>query len=403
MKVTFFPSVSRGTVAAPPSKSIAHRALICGALSAQSTVHGLSGSDDERATRRALQTLGASVVGAGDTVQIGGLNPRALPGVTLDCGESGSTLRFLLPLCLCGDVPITLTGRPRLMERPLTVYRTLCEENGLMFRQTETGVSVCGPLKSGHFSVPGDVSSQFISGLLFALPMLERESTLEITGRIESLPYIGLTVQTLAQFGVAVNRAGQIFTVAPQRVQSRTVTVEGDYSNAAFLDAFRLFGGTGAVTNLNPSSIQGDRIYKLYFDSLQKTGAVLDLADCPDLAPVLLAVAAAKHGGTFLHTARLRLKESDRGACMRTELLKFGVPIKVDADSITVPDVPLHAPDAILLSHNDHRIAMALSVLCAHTGGTLRGAEAVTKSFPDFFDRIRTLGIDFRISDEKTG
>ncbi len=396
MNVIIKPSTARGHVTAPPSKSMAHRALICGALSAGSTVTNVAHSDDINATLRCLASLGAHIEENGDTVHIGGLDPTAIaPIAPLDCGESGSTLRFMIPLCLLSDKPVTLTGAERLMQRPLGVYADLCTAAGLRFEQQGNTLTVCGPLGGGHYTVPGDVSSQFISGLLFALPLAEQDSVIQITGKAESLSYIDLTLKALADFGIRLLRTEDAIHIpAHQIYRPRNIAVEGDWSNAAFLEAFNLFGGDVAVAGLDTYSAQGDRVYRDLFARLDSgDNAPIDLGDCPDLAPILFAVAAAKQGGVFEGTARLKIKESDRAAAMQAELNKCGIPVTVENNRVIVHNAPLHAPTCPINGHNDHRIVMAMSVLCSLVGGEIAGAEAVAKSYPTFFDDITKLGI----------
>ncbi len=397
MRIQITPSTARGRITAPPSKSMAHRQLIGGALSGGSTVRGLAWSEDINATLRCLQALGTRSVIDGDTAHIGGLNPTiAAPTAPLDCGESGSTLRFLIPLCLLSSQPITLTGAPRLLQRPLGVYEALCREAGLLFRQEATTLTVCGPLPGGVYTVPADVSSQFISGLLFALPLAAEDSELRLTGTPESGSYIDLTLKVLRDFGILIHRPTVDRFIIPggQTYQPRQLTVEGDYSNAAFLEAFHLLGGTVTVDGLAADSLQGDRVYRALFARLAAGDATpIDLTDCPDLAPILFAVAAAKGGGTFTGTARLKIKESDRAAAMQAELLKCGIPVTVEDNRVIVHAAPLTAPTAPIDGHNDHRIVMAMSVLCSLVGGTIDGAEAVAKSYPTFFNDIQSLSI----------
>lgn len=390
MKLKIQPGKARGTVVAPPSKSMAHRLLICGALSQKSEISSVLLNDDIRATLRGLSALGAEITQNKTTVTIGGLAGK--DPVTFDCHESGSTLRFLLPLCLLRSQPVTLTGSPRLMERPLGVYEDICKKQGLVFEKSNGGITVCGPLKSGYFAVPGNISSQFISGLLFALPLLDGHSTIEIVGKAESMSYIDLTLKALSDFGITIHRpASHRFEIDGGQVyQNRTARVEGDWSGAAFWYALNALGGQIEIGGLDAQSGQGDKICTAYLDDMKQT---MDLTDCPDLAPVLFAVAAAKGYGSFTGTARLKIKESDRAGVMKEELEKFGAHVEVGTDSVTVECEHLHPPVSVLSGHNDHRIVMALAVLCTLTGGEIDGCEAVSKSYPDFFEKLQSLEI----------
>lgn len=401
MRVTIRPSKAVGSVWAPPSKSVSHRALICGALTDGCTVENVGTSKDVEATLGCLQNMGASVSREGNTVRVGGLDPHRIPeGALLDCGESGSTLRFLLPLCLLSGHKVTLRGHGRLMERPMEVYRDLCRANGFLFEQTGDTLTVCGCLKRGVYTVPGDVSSQFITGLLFALSRVEGESRVEVVGKFESASYVDITLWVLSAFGVTVQRENNAFILNGNQPLSRdTYVVEGDCSNAAFLDAFNLLGGDVKVLGLSPETPQGDRIYQQMYADLASGTKSFDLSDCPDLGPVMFALAAAYGGAEFIGTARLRIKESDRSAAMAQELQKFGIATEIGEDFVRILPGELTAPADVLCGHNDHRIVMALSLLCTVTGGTIEGAQAVTKSYPNFFEEIQSLGIEVLTDD----
>ena len=394
MTVTIFPSSPVGSVAAPPSKSMAHRLLLCAGLAiGEKTVHGVAPSEDILATMDCLRALGVKCEFRGGNVTVTGYTPHCgAEGAVLPCRESGSTLRFFLPLCLFGP-PITLTGSPRLLARPLDVYRKVCEKQGIRFEKGETSLLVQGTLTPGEFRLPGDVSSQFVSGLLFALPLLPGDSVIRLRPPVESRNYIDMTMDALRSFGVGTQWLDRETIAVPGRqcyAYRSDVTVEGDWSNAAF------FLALGApVTGLRSDSLQGDRVCAEYFDALRRSPATLDISDCPDLGPALMAFAALHRGGRFTGTRRLRMKESDRGWAMGEELRKFGVETCVEENEISV-GCGLHAPTETLDGHNDHRVVMALSVLCARVGGTIAGAEAVRKSFPDFFERLKEIKIDWR-------
>ena len=202
----------------------------------------------------------------------------------------------------------------------------------------------------------------------------------------------------MAKFGVRISKADErtFYIKGNQRCKNRSVSVEGDYSNAAFLDAFNLIGGNVVVTGLSKNTAQGDYVYKDYFFELQNGTSILDLSDCPDLAPILMTVAALYNGAVFTGTNRLKIKESDRGEAMREELSKFGAKVIIEENKITVNKADLKTPVTYLNGHNDHRIVMSLAILASVTGGEIYGAEAVSKSFPDFFTKISSLGIDLK-------
>lgn len=398
MIAEFKPSRPEGQVSAPPSKSMAHRLLICGALAKGcSTIHGVSDSEDVRATLACLRALGAEYTRDGDTVEINGFDPRtprACP--PLDCNESGSTLRFLIPLCLCGGGARHLTGSRTLFSRPLSVYEEICREGGILFERGEQGLTLDGTLTAGEYRVAGNISSQFISGLLFALPLLPGDSTLTVLPPLESGSYLDLTLSALATFGITVERTDERHFHIPgnQHYLPTEARVEGDYSGAAFFEALSLFDCDVRVVGLSENSLQGDRAYRGFYPLLLRGTPTLPIANCPDLGPILMALAAAKNGAVLCGTRRLKIKESDRGAAMAKELAKFGCSVSVHEDSIVVYPVDFHAPSEDLDGHNDHRIVMALSTLLTFTGGRIRGAEAVKKSMPEYFDLMRSLGTE---------
>ena len=395
MTAVIAPSKAHGTAAAPPSKSMAHRMLLCAGLCpGESTVRGVADSEDTLATIDCLRALGAQVEKTDGIVRVRGIRDASEHAV-LPCRECGSTLRFFVPVALLRDAPVTLTGSRTLLARPLSVYARICREQGLSFDLGADALTVRGKLRAGRFSVPGDVSSQFVSGLLFALPLLDADSVIDILPPVQSEPYIRMTLQALGAFGVSARMEGTRITVpGGQAYMPRDAEVEGDWSNAAFPDALQVLGGNVRVTGLRDDSLQGDKVYREYFALLDAGAPTLDLSDCPDLGPVCMALAAAKHGAHFTGTRRLRLKESDRCACMAAELAKFGVRCEVGEDDMTVCASPLQTPAEPLSGHNDHRIVMALSLLLSVTGGRIEGAEAVRKSWPEYFTVLRSLGIE---------
>ncbi len=400
MQVKIYPGIAQGTVKAPPSKSMAHRYLIAAALAeGKSVISGVEYSQDILATIDCLRALGVEIAINDDRVTVcrrGKLEPCE----ELRCRESGSTLRFMLPLCLLGGKPAVLRGSDRLMERPLTVYEDLCRANDFTFDRSAAGILVSGSLQSGSYSIDGSVSSQFVTGLIFALLCCEGESQITLAGKVESRSYIDLTLSALREFGFAVDWAGEkVLRISGGKGKARNLPVEGDYSNAAFLDALNLLGGEVCLHGLKQESLQGDRVYRDYFEKLRGGIPTLSLADCPDLGPVLMAVAAAFYGARFTDTARLKIKESDRGAAMAQELQKCGVQVEVLENEIIVSGGMLRPANEAFLGHNDHRIVMSMAVLCTRTGGLIKGAEAVNKSFPGFFERLMNLGIEVEMNE----
>lgn len=404
MRAVIKNGTARGRITAPPSKSIAHRLLICAAMAeGESVIRGVSDCDDVEATSDCLRAMGVPVIREGDTVKVRGIDFRtASPSAPLCCRESGSTLRFLVPVCLACGKNVMLTAAQSLLRRPMSVYSALAAEKGYMYSQDETSVMVRGPLQSGEYRVPGNISSQFVSGLLFALPLNPHDSTIVLVPPVESRPYIDLTIDALAKAGVKAEWRDDrtLFVPGSQRYKPFDAQVEGDYSGAAFFMALSALGGSVGIDGLNRDSIQGDRVCEEYISLLRKGSPALYIGDCPDLGPLLFAVAAAGHGGVFTGTSRLRLKESDRAEAMAEELRCFGTAVTVRDDSVVVYPASFRAPQEPLHGHGDHRIVMALAVLLTITGGSILGAEAVSKSFPDFFKKLSDLGIGVELYDD---
>jgi len=378
-----------------------HRYLIGAALSGQKcTLTGISFSQDILASIDCLKALGANISIAGDTVTVDPSGFMSCEAPVLNCRESGSTLRFFIPLGLCLGKGVTFRGSGRLFERPLGVYEELCREKGFAFDRGEDSVTLCGRLEGGRFRIRGDISSQFITGIIFALVYLGGEGTVEIIPPFESRSYVDLTVSALASFGADVSFSDEYtIKVKPSVLHGFSGRIEGDYSNAAFLDAFNRTGSKVTVENLKADSLQGDRVYVDYFDRICSGVPTLDLSDCPDLGPVLFALASLKNGAVFTGTDRLKAKESDRGRTMHEELVKLGGGLVFGDNSITVPKGALRYSGKMLYGHGDHRIVMALSVILAVTGGSVSGAEAVSKSYPDFFEDIKKLGAEVTLHD----
>lgn len=396
MKAIFEPCRLKGSINAPPSKSMAHRYLIGAALSKEkSVISGVDFSEDILATVDCLKALGAEITAENGTVTV---NPEGFMKQTesvLNCRESGSTLRFFIPLALCLGKRITLQGSQRLFERPLDVYEKLCADNGFEFEKGENSVTLCGKLESGKYEIRGDISSQFITGLIFALLCLGEDSSIAIVPPFESRSYINLTISALKSFGADITFEDELtVAIRKSRMHSFSGRVEGDYSNAAFLDAFNYIGSDITIGNLKADSLQGDRVYKEYFEEISKGTPTLDISDCPDLGPVLIALAALKNGATLVGTDRLKAKESDRGQAMHDELVKLGGGLVFGKNTITVPKQNLKRSAEPLNGHNDHRIVMALSLILSRCGGTIEGAQAVRKSYPDFFRDIINLGAE---------
>ncbi len=398
--VKIAPSILSGSVTAPPSKSISHRALICAALAdGESMISNLAFSQDILATIDVLSAIGAKIENIDDsTLKVQGIGGKPQSLAVLGCRESGSTLRFMIPICLLSQEKFEFWGSEKLLSRPLGIYADIFKDRYCPSGNQSLILSAGKPIGSGEYRIPGNVSSQFITGLLFALPLCEGDSKIVIEGNFESASYVDLTLDSLLKFGIKITRENNIFYIkGNQKYAREDVKIEGDASNAAFFEALNLVGGNVEVTGLNPDSLQGDMVFNKHFKALKAhSSEQIDLSDCPDLAPILFSAAALLGGGSFTHTDRLRLKESDRISAMKEELEKFGALIEVidglNGGTVKVLPAELHAPTVTLSSHNDHRITMSLSVLLLRFGGEIEGAEAVRKSMPDFFENLEALG-----------
>ena len=399
MIATFTPCKLAGTIVAPPSKSMAHRYLIGAALSKEiCTLSGVDYSEDILASIDCLKALGAGIAVDADRVTVDPSGFMQAENPVLECRESGSTLRFFIPLALCLGKRVTLRGSQRLLERPLGIYEDLCLEKGFEFCKSNDSVTVCGKLESGAYELRGDVSSQFITGLIFALLYLGKDSVIRIIPPFESRSYINLTISALKSFGANVDFTDEYtIHIKPSQMHAYSGRIEGDYSNAAFLDAFNHIGSRVCVDNLNSESLQGDRVYKSYFQQISAGTPTLDISDCPDLGPILFALASMKNGAVFTGTERLKAKESDRGLAMHEEMKKLGGGLIFGDNMITVPKQNLQYQGVPVSGHNDHRIVMAMSVILTKIGGTVAGAEAIRKSYPGFFDDIKQLGAEVNI------
>ncbi len=386
MKITIASGPLSGKMLMPPSKSYSHRALICAALGGGRAVN-VGDSDDCRATESCLEALKI--------------------GAPMDANESGSTLRFMVPLALALNGRVEIKGSPRLMERPLTDYFKIFGEQGISYALNDATLTAEGRLKSGDYTLSGDVSSQFLTGLLFALPLLSGDSRITLTTPLQSEGYVNMTLAVLREFGVSAEKtADGYFIKGNQSYKPAVYTVEGDFSQAGF------FLAMGSVTclGLNHASIQGDRatvdVYRrmgMKIDSVSggyksdgtaRLPIEADVSQIPDFVPVLAAVMATVKGESRIYNAgRLRLKESDRLSAVAEELGRLGADVTEGADYLVIRGGrPLRG--AVCSAHNDHRIAMALAALSPHVEGelTIDGAECVKKSLPDFWDRFVRLG-----------
>lgn len=390
MDITIHPRMLRGTINAIPSKSEAHRIFICAAFSDQPTsIICPETNDDMEATASCLRALGAQITRNLDGYQI--CPVQVLPQkATLDCGESGSTLRFMLPICAALGVETTFRLSGRLPYRPLSPLWEELERMGCQLsRPTEQTIFLRGKLHSGAFSIDGGVSSQFITGLLFAIALMTGNNTLSITGNIESKPYIDLTIQVLQTFGKKFD--GMRFSDNASFHSPGEITVEGDWSNAAFFLAAKALGNDVAITGLSHKSVQGDRAADMLTKQLKDNITVCG-KDIPDLIPILAVTAAARKGATFQNIGRLRLKESDRIAAVAEMLTALGAEVHVTDNEMTVFPAAFH--ECVIDSKNDHRIAMAAAIASTVASGpvTILNAQCVKKSYPQFWSEFTRLG-----------
>lgn len=412
MNITIYPEKLSGVVTPPPSKSQAHRFLIAAGLAQEDSVlDNLYPSKDIEATMNCLQTLGVSFgmqEKPGEIVVHGRHRSAAKEPPELDCGESGSTLRFLMPLALvlCGGA--TFLGHGRLMNRPLQPYFDIFDRQGITYEKTGRTLKVEGTLRPGRYELPGDVSSQFVTGLLFALPLLDGDSEIVLTSPLESKSYVDQTLEALSRFGVFAAETSSGYAVqGKQKYLACSATIEGDYSQAAFFLAMRGMGNDIKLQGLNPNSVQGDRRAVDYCQLLSGDGDVeLDMSDCPDLLPALAAQASLRANGAvtvFTHAARLRLKESDRLASVTAVLRSFGAQIEEREDGLTVRGRDTLEGGSKVSCYGDHRIAMMAA--CAATRCALPvfllGAECVDKSYPSFWEDYEKLGANIVREPEK--
>ncbi len=406
MTVTIHPAPLAGALRVPPSKSQAHRVLIAAALAdGESHIRNLAHSQDIDATRRCLGELGAEFEETGEGLLVRGVGASAMSPMArmahphLDCGESGSTLRFLIPVALAVRGGGVFTGRGRLMERPLTPYFDLFDRLGITYELKGSVLTVQGLLEPGEYKLPGNVSSQFFTGLLFALPLLSGPSAIIPTTDLESEGYIAMTCQVLERFGIVtaatMSLPPQYHLAGGSVYTPRDVTVEGDWSQAGFWYAARALGFDVTPTGLDPESLQGDRVIAEQFQILTQPGDVdIDVSQCPDLVPPLAAIAALRPGRTVLSNAgRLRIKEADRLTAGASTLNALGAQVTEGPESLAFQGAEALTGGTID-SCNDHRIAMMAAVAAARSKGpvTVTNAQAVEKSYPEFWHDYEQLG-----------
>ena len=414
------PSKLKGEVKIPPSKSMAHRAIICAALSdGLCIIENIDYSDDIIATIDAMNSLGAKIVKHKDYIEVIGAygsNEKAKETRVIDCNESGSTLRFLVPISLLFKGSSKFIGRGNLGKRPLTTYYNIFERQGIEYSYEEGNLNLVinGELKPGTFEVEGNVSSQFITGLLFTLPLLKEGSKIIITTEMESKGYIDLTLRAMSDFGVEIinNNYREFIIKGNQKYNARNYRVEGDYSQAAFFLCADSLGNEVLCKDLDLNSLQGD---KEVIDILERmnvvfnandigvkgttngelTSTVIDGSQCPDIIPVLTSVAALTKGTTeIINAGRLRIKECDRLAAVTSELNKLGAKIIEKEDGLVVTGVEKLQGGVEVWSHKDHRIAMTLAIASTRCEKpiVIKDYECIAKSYPNFFEDFKALG-----------
>lgn len=419
--VRILPTNLVGEVNIPSSKSMGHREIICAGLAqGVSIVDNISMSKDIEATCRCLKALGVKIEQVpsryeGRTaLKITGSGELKACSSSVDCGESGSTLRFFIPLMALLGSEMKLIGHGKLVSRPLQAYYDIFDEQKLYYT-TENGqlpLTVNGRLRPGKYTLPGDVSSQFVSGLLFALPLLEGDSELVITSPLESSSYVDLTLSCLKKYGILIeNHQHQVYKIkGGQKYLAQNSIVEGDWSQAAFWLAGGCLGGKLTLKGMDLDSLQGDKAVldimqkmncrlqtaaELKAEASEPQAVVIDASNCPDIIPVLTVLAAVSEGTTrIINAARLRIKECDRLAAMTQELNKIGADITELEDGLIINGRSWLKGDAQVDAWNDHRVAMSLAIAAVKCKAPiiLTGAESVQKSYPDFWQDYQQLG-----------
>lgn len=420
--VKIYPSKLKGEIKIPPSKSLSHRAIICASLADDvSDIDNLIFSDDIKATLDGMRALGTSVecIESESYEETYCVTLRGTPNVKavnneIDCGESGSTLRFLIPFAGLAGNGMTFKGRGKLVERPLDTYYKIFNEQNIEYRN-ENGrlpLNVKGILKPGTFKIKGNISSQFITGLMFVLPLLDGDSKIEITTELESRGYVDLTLDILKKFNIEIENYDykEFYIKGNQKYRSRYYRVEGDYSQAAFWIVAGLLGNNIKCKDLDGNSLQGDKAIleivkkmdaklsinegSIELNESSTKGIIIDASQCPDLVPVLAVLGAVSDGTTkIINAERLRIKESDRLNAISTELNKLGANVKELKDGLLIEGKEKLSGGTVD-SWNDHRIAMALAVASIKCTDEviITGSEAVKKSYPDFWKDFASLG-----------
>lgn len=399
MNICITPSFLSGRVEIPASKSCAHRALICAALAQGiSVISGVSMSKDIEATIGAMTALGADFKINENRIIVTGIT-EAPEKADINCNESGSTLRFIMPVAAALGTESTFIGRGRLPQRPVDIYKRELSKNGAEFLALEMPYIIRGNLKGGIYNIEGDVSSQFVTGLLFALPLLAEDSEIVLTSCLESRPYVDITIDIMRHFGIKIQEIQNGFHIkGNQKYIPHDEQVEGDYSQAAFFYTANALGADIELENLNENSVQGDkRIIEIIGQAChdRKIGSFrADCSDIPDLVPILTVLGAFGSGESVIYNAkRLKIKESNRLEASASLINSLGGDIEVTDDGLIIRPVQyMHGGEVD--SFGDHRIVMAAAIAASAVNSSviIRGAEAAEKSYPNFFKDYTQLG-----------
>ena len=397
MDIKITPKFLSGKILVPPSKSISHRALIAAALAdGESRIYNLLDCVDTTATIEALNALGAEIRKEGSCTIVKGISKPA-ESAEINCHESGSTLRFIMPVAAALGCRSSFDGRANLPNRPITPYFTEFQKHGVKFLTDKMPYITEGKLNGGVYEIAGNISSQFITGFLFALSLLEEDSVIKITSPLESKPYVDLTIDAMKTFGVTVTEGENEYLIkGGQKYKPCDYTVEADMSQAGFFCVAKAIGADLEIMGLNPESLQGDREILKITEEFSRTGKAFDInaSQIPDLVPILTVLACFADGTSYIRGCeRLKIKECDRLAVTSEELNKLGGKVRVENDTLVIEGVKeLNGGECDC--HTDHRIPMSLAIASQRCKNSviLNGAECVSKSYPTFFEDFRKLG-----------
>ena len=413
MKVKISPGFAQGKITIPPSKSLLHRAIISASLAdGTSKISNVIFSEDIKATINAFTQLGVDIKKYKNSLIITKNKPFTFTGKEIiNCNESGSTLRFLIPI-LANNSGIKFTGKTSLMNRPLSIYETIYKDNNNIFNLEKGILYLENEIKAGHYKIPGNISSQFISGLLFALPFKKQDSVIEVTEKFESKNYVRMTIDTLNKFGIKIdNKDNHFYIKGNQKYKPCNIVIESDYSQLAFFAVAGIINGDIVINNISSYSLQPDSkivniikemngkiIYKnnSYHVYKSKTNGIdIDLSQHPDIGPILSILAGLSQGKTnLLNAERLKIKETNRLKASYEVLKKLGVDVEIGKDSLSIVGQEKFNGN-IFKSYNDHRMVMSIAIAALKNKQTIliNNAEAINKSYPSFFKDLQSLGI----------